>query len=314
MSISSRRAALARLALPFSLVAALTTSALAQETAPAEQPAGQPAPEAATPAAPDPKKVVATIDGKPVTEAELALALQSVDQQYSQLPPEQRRAAAFMAIMEIRLLADKAVADGLDKDPDFQQRMAFLQQRALHSEIIEKDVGAKITDEEVRARYDKQIADTPPVNEVKARHILVKTKEEADAIVKQLDSGAKFEDLAAQHTTDPSGKTTGGDLGYFAPGQMVPEFEKAAFALNVGEYTKEPVQSQFGWHIIKVEDKRAQQPPAFDTVKDQIRNLVFREKYFAMVNDLRKAAKVDVTDPELKKAVDAMEAADGEQN
>jgi len=192
--------------------------------------------------------------------------------------------------------------------------MAFLQQRALHSEIIEKDVGAKITDEEVRARYDKQIADTPPVNEVKARHILVKTKEEADAIVKQLDSGAKFEDLAAQHTTDPSGKTTGGDLGYFAPGQMVPEFEKAAFALNVGEYTKEPVQSQFGWHIIKVEDKRAQQPPAFDTVKDQIRNLVFREKYFAMVNDLRKAAKVDVTDPELKKAVDAMEAADGEQN
>jgi len=314
MSISSRRAALARLALPFSLVAALTASALAQETAPAEQPAGQPAPEAATPAAPDPKKVVATIDGKPVTEAELALALQSVDQQYSQLPPEQRRAAAFMAIMEIRLLADKAVADGLDKNPDFQQRMAFLQQRALHSEIIEKDVGAKITDEEVRARYDKQIADTPPVNEVKARHILVKTKEEADAIVKQLDGGAKFEDLAAQHTTDPSGKTTGGDLGYFAPGQMVPEFEKAAFALNVGEYTKEPVQSQFGWHIIKVEDKRAQQPPAFDTVKDQIRNLVFREKYFAMVNDLRKAAKVDVTDPELKKAVDAMEAADGEQN
>ncbi|HEY6630956.1 MAG TPA: peptidylprolyl isomerase [Rhizobiaceae bacterium] len=314
MAISSRRAALARLALPFSLFAALTASALAQETAPAGQPAEQPAAEAAKPAAPDPNKVVATIDGKPVTEAELALALQSVDQQYSQLPPEQRRAAAFMAIMEIRLLADKAVAEGLDKDPDFQQRMAFLQQRALHSELIEKDVGAKITDEEVRARYDKQLADTPPVNEVKARHILVKTKEEADAIVKQLDGGAKFEDLAAQHTTDPSGKTTGGDLGYFAPGQMVPEFEKAAFALNVGEYTKEPVQSQFGWHVIMVEDKRAQQPPAFDTVKDQVRNLVFREKYFAMVNDLRKAAKVDVTDPELKKAVDAMEAAEGAPN
>lgn len=312
MSISSRRAALARLALPFSLFAALTASAVAQETAPAEQPAQQPpAAEAATPAAPDPNKVVATIDGKPVSEAELALALQSVDQQYSQLPPEQRRAAAFMAIMEIRLLADKAVAEGLDKDPDFQQRMAFLQQRALHSELIEKDVGAKITDAEVRARYDKQMADTPPVNEVKARHILVKTKEEAEAIIKQLDGGAKFEDLAAQHTMDPSGKTSGGDLGYFSPGQMVPEFEKAAFALNAGQYTKEPVQSQFGWHIILVEDKRAKQPPAFDTVKDEIRNLVFREKYFALVTDLRKAAKVDVSDPDLKKAVDAMEAADG---
>jgi len=306
MLSSSRCAAFAKLALPFSLFAALTASVAAQETAPAEPPAAG----AVTPApAPDPAKVVATIDGKPVTEADLALAQQSVDQQYAQLPPEQRRAAAFMAVMEIRLLADKAVAEGLDKDADFQRRMAFLQQRALHSELIDKDVGAKITDEEVRARYDKQMADTPPVNEVKARHILVKTKEEAEAIIKQLDGGADFQKLANEHTTDPSGKTSGGDLGYFAPGQMVPEFETAAFALEIGKYTATPVQSQFGWHIILVEDKRAQQPPAFDTVKDQIRNLVFREKYFAMVGDLRKAAKVDVSDPELKKAVDAMDAA-----
>ena len=272
--------------------------------------AGRAARAATAPAAaPDPAKVIATIDGKPVTEADLALAQQSVDQQYAQLPPEQRRAAAFMAIMEIRLLAEKAVAEGLDKDQDFQRRMAFLEQRALHSELIDKDVGAKITDEEVRARYDKQMADTPPVNEVKARHILVKTKEEAEAIIKQLDGGADFQKLANEHTTDPSGKTSGGDLGYFAPGQMVPEFETAAFALELGKYTTAPVQSQFGWHIIKVEDKRAQQPPAFDAVKDQIRNLVFREKYFAMVGDLRKAAKVDVSDPELKKAVDAMDQA-----
>jgi peptidyl-prolyl cis-trans isomerase C len=302
---------LIKLALPFSLFAALTASVAAQETAPAEQPAGQPAPGAATApaAAPDPAKVIATIDGKPVTEADLALAQQSVDQQYAQLPPEQRRAAAFMAIMEIRLLAEKAVSEGLDKDQDFQRRMAFLEQRALHSEVIDKDVGAKITDEEVRARYDKQMADTPPVNEVKARHILVKTKEEAEAIIKELDGGADFQKLANEHTTDPSGKTSGGDLGYFAPGQMVPEFETAAFALELGKYTTAPVQSQFGWHIILVEDKRAQQPPAFDAVKDQVRNLVFREKYFAMVGDLRKAAKVDVSDPELKKAVDVMDQA-----
>ena len=309
MSFSFRRVAFVRMALPFSLFAALTVSSVAQETAPAAPSAGEPAAEAAKPAAPDPEKVIATIDGKPVTEADLALAQASVDQQYAQLPPEQRRAAAFMAIMEIRLLADKAIAQGLDKDQDFQRRMAFLQERALHSELIDKDVGAKITDEEVRARYDKQMAATPPVNEVKARHILVKTKEEAEAIIKQLDGGADFQKLAGEHTTDPSGKTSGGDLGYFAPGQMVPEFEKAAFALNVGQYTKEPVQSQFGWHVILIEDKRAQQPPAFDTVKDEVRNMVFREKYFAMVGDLRKAAKVDVTDPELKKAVDAMDQA-----
>ncbi|MEW9834154.1 peptidylprolyl isomerase [Mesorhizobium marinum] len=301
MSFSFRRAALAKLALPLGMIAGLTVPVLAQDAAPAAQPAET--------AAPDPAAVVATIEGQPVTEADLAMALASVDQQYAQLPPEQRRAAAFMAIMEIRLLAARGVAEGLDKDPEFQRRMAFLQQRALHSEVIDKDIGQKITDEEVRARYDKQISEAEPVNEVKARHILVKTKEEADAIIKQLDGGAKFEDLAAQHTTDPSGKTTGGDLGYFAPGQMVPEFEKAAFALEVGGYTKEPIQSQFGWHVILVEDKRAQQPPAFDAVKDQIRNLVFREKYFALVDQLRKDGKVDVTDPALKTAVDAMDAA-----
>jgi len=306
MSLSSRRAAFARLALPLSLLAALTASALAQETAaPAEQ---KPA-EAAAPAALDPNKVVATIDGKPVTETDLALALASVDQQYAQLPPEQRRAAAFMAVMEIKLLAARAVAEGLDKDPDFLRRMAFLHDRALHSEVIDKDIGSKITDAEIRARYDKQISETPAVNEVKASHILVKTKEEADAIIKELDGGADFAKLANEHTTDPSGKTSGGDLGYFAPGQMVPEFEKAAFALNVGAYTKEPVQSQFGWHVIKITDKRPQPAPAFDTMKDQMRNMVFREKYFAMVDELRKAGKVDVTDPDLKKAVDAMDAA-----
>jgi peptidyl-prolyl cis-trans isomerase C len=319
MSIPSRRASFARLALPLSLLAALSVPAAAQETAPAEQPAGEQAEQPAAPAteaapaapavAPDPNKVIATIDGQPVTEGDLEMALASVDQQYQQLPPEQRRAAAFMAILEIKLAAAKAVAEGLDKDADFQRRMAFLRERALHSEVIDKDIGAKITDEEIRARYDKQISETPPTNEIKARHILVKTKEEADAIIKQLDGGADFVKLANEHTTDPSGKTTGGDLGYFAQGQMVPEFEKAAFALEVGAYTKEPVQSQFGWHIIKVDDKRAQQPPAFDAIKEQIRNLVYREKYFAMVDEMRKASKVDVTDPELKKAVDAMDAA-----
>jgi len=305
---SSRFNALSKLALPFSLVAALTVSAVAQEgNAPAETaPAETPAPVA--PVVRDPAAVVATIEGQPVTEADMALALASVDQQYSQLPPEQRRAAAFMAVMEIKLMAARAVAEGLDKDAEFQQRMAFLRDRALHSEVIEKDIAAKITDAEIRAAYDKQIADTPAVEEVKARHILVATKEEADAIIKQLDEGADFQKLANEHTTDPSGKTSGGDLGYFAPGQMVPEFEKAAFALTVGGYTKEPVQSQFGWHVILVEDKRPQAPPAYDTVKEQFRNVVFRDKYFALVDQLRKDGAVEISDPELKTAVEAMEA------
>ena len=252
-------------------------------------------------------KTVATVDGKTITESDLTLAEGELGQQFANLPAEQRRAAALSAIIEIRLLSEEAVKKGLDKQTEFQQRMAFLNQRALHAALIDSEVAGKITDADVRARSDKEIAARPPVNEVHARHILVKTKEEAEAIIKQLDGGADFQKLANEHTTDPSGKSSGGDLGYFGPGQMVPEFETAAFALENGQYTKQPVQTQFGWHIIKVEDKRSQQPPAFDDVKDEFRSLLLREKYFELVKSLRGAASVDVSDPELKKAVEALE-------
>ena len=302
MLFSFRRLSFAGLGLAFGLSAVALSPLAAQEPAPAQPDA------AAAPAKPvDPNAVVATVAGKPITEADLTLAEGELSQQFAQLPPEQRRAAALSAAIEIKVMAAKAVADGLDKDADFQRRAAFLQDRALHGELVEKEVVDKITDDEVRARYDKEIAAQPAVNEIHARHILVKTKEEAEAIIKELDGGAKFEDLANKNTTDPSGKTSGGDLGWFGPGQMVPEFEKAAMALEPGSYTKEPVQTQFGWHVIKVEDKRPKQPPAFDTVKDQIRSMVLRDKYFALVKELRAAAKVEIPDADLKKAVDAAE-------
>jgi peptidyl-prolyl cis-trans isomerase C len=205
-------------------------------------------------------------------------------------------------------MAAEATSKGLDKDSEFQRQLAFLNQRALHSQVISKEIADKITDADIRAAYDKQISETPPQNEVHARHILVKTKEEALAIIKDLDAGKKFEDIAKEKSTDPGSGANGGDLGYFGQGQMVPEFEKAAFALEPGSYTKEPVQSQFGFHVIKVEDKRQKQPPAFDEVKEQFRSVVLRDKYFALVKQLRDAAKVDITDAALKKAVEATEA------
>jgi peptidyl-prolyl cis-trans isomerase C len=275
-----------------------TTMGFAQETA---QPAPAPAPAIAS------ETVLATVNGEPITEAELQLALADLDQQFSRLPPDQRRAAAMSAIIEIRLLAARAEINGLDKTPEFQRRIAFLRDRTLYATLVDTEVAGKITEEEIRARYDKEIAAAPPANEVKARHILVKTKDEALDIVKQLDGGADFEKLANEKTNDPSGKTSGGDLGWFGPGQMVPELEKAAFALKVGEYTKEPVETQFGWHIIKAEDKRPKQPPAFEGVKDQVRSLLVREKYFALVKTLRGAAKVDITDPALKTGMEQIE-------
>ena len=305
MTLLFRRASLASLGLAIGLSALAVSPLAAQETKPADAAA------APAPAPVDPNAVIATVDGKPITEADLTLAEGELSRQFAQLPAEQRRAAALSAAIEIKVLSAKAIADGLDKDPEFQRRVAFLQQRALHGELVEKEVVGKITDAEIRARYDKEIAAQPPVNEVHARHILVKTKEEADAIVKKLDAGEDFQKLANENTKDPSGKTNGGDLGFFGPGQMVPEFEKAAMALEVGKYTKEPVQTQFGWHIIKLEDKRQQQPPAFDQVKEQAKSAVIRDKYFEAVKEARKAAKVEIPDENLRKAVEAAEGSAG---
>ncbi len=255
-----------------------------------------------------PDTVVATINGEPITQSDVTLAESDLDQQFAQMPPEQKRAAALSALIEIRLMADKAVDEGIDQDPEFKQRMEFLRQRALHSTYIEKKIAPSITDEQVRARYDKEIAAAPPTNEIHARHILVDTKEKAEEIIKKLENGADFAELAKENSTDGAA-SQGGDLGWFGPGRMVPEFEKAAFALDVGDFTHEPVKTDFGWHVIKVDDKRAQQPPAFDQVKSQIRSLMMREAYFKQVSDLRKAADVEIKDPDLKKALSEDDAA-----
>jgi peptidyl-prolyl cis-trans isomerase C len=278
----------------------------ATETPAAQAPGTQaPAAEAAKPT-PPPDTVLAHVNGKPITQGDVELAETDLDPQFAKMPPEQRRAAALSALIEIRVMADKAIADGIDKDPEFQQRMKLLNERALHSALVDKEVAGSITDADLKKRYDEEMAKQPPVNEVHARHILVKTKEEAEAIIKELDKGGDFEKIAKEKSTDGSAPQ-GGDLGYFTEGQMVPEFAKAAFALPVGKYTEQPVKTQFGWHVIKVEDKRIKQPPSFDQVKAQLRQVVLRDKYFAMVKQTREAAKVDISDPDLKKEVDTMD-------
>ncbi|MGN8023130.1 peptidylprolyl isomerase [Phyllobacterium sp. 22229] len=252
----------------------------------------------------DPDKVLATINGAKITSKDVDQISADLDPQFARLPDEQRRLAALAAIIDIKALAAKAEAEKLDATPEFKARMQFLKDRALHNDFFKQQVVDKITDADVRARYDKEMAAMPPQNEVRARHILVKTKEEAEAIIKQLDGGASFEDVAKAKSTDGSA-AQGGDLGYFSAGQMVPEFEKAAMALDVGKYTKEPVQTQFGFHVIKLEDKRVQQPPAFDQVKDQVKSILIRERYVELVKKERADLKIQYTDPETEKAMKA---------
>lgn len=246
--------------------------------------------------------VVAKVGSAEVRQSEIDLAIAGLDPQLANLPPEQKQVAALSAIIDVKLLAADASKEGLENDATFKQRVAFLTERELHNAYFKKHVVDAITPEEVKARYEKEIAAIEPQEEVRARHILVKTEQEARDVIAALDGGKDFAELAKEKSTDAASE--GGDLGYFSKGRMVPEFETVAFALEKGAYTKEPVKSQFGYHVILVEDKRTQAPPPIEQVEPQVRQLIMRDKYVALLDAAKGAATVEIEDPALKTAYD----------
>ena len=165
--------------------------------------------------------------------------------------------------------------------------------RALRNEFFRVNVDEKITEAELKAFYDKEVGSKPAEKEVKARHILLKEEKEALDVIKELDGGADFAELAKKKSTGPSGPR-GGDLGFFGKGQMVPAFEAAAFALDKGAYTKTPVKTQFGYHVVLVEDAREAPKPSFDETKGNIRRVLAEQKFSEILNDLKAKAKIDV--------------------
>lgn len=254
--------------------------------------------------------VIAKVGGVDVYQSELTLAEAELDPQFQRMPPEQRQLAALAAVVDIKTLARLAEKEELEKTDEFKRQMAFFRDRTLHNILFKEKVVDPITDESVKERYEKEVAATPAEDEIKARHILLKTRDEANAVIAKLEAGADFEELAKESSTGPS-SSNGGDLGYFTKGRMVPPFEAAAFALETGEFTKVPVETEFGWHVIKVEDRRKSEPPAFEKVKDQVQQVLLRERYAALMKDARKTIEVEVFDPALKEGFDKVKAAQG---
>ncbi|PWV98044.1 peptidyl-prolyl cis-trans isomerase C [Hoeflea marina] len=256
-------------------------------------------------AADDADPVVAKVAGKDIHASELTYAEGDLDPQFDKLPAEQRRLAALSAVIDIETLARKAEAAKLDEEESFKRQMSFLRDRTLHNAYFKANVIDPITEDDIKARYDKEVAATPAEEEIHARHILVATEDEARAVIAELDAGKDFAELAKEKSTGPSA-ANGGDLDYFAKGSMVPEFEAVAFAMKKGGYSKEPVKTQFGWHVIKVEDRRDAAPPAFDKVKDQVRQVLLRERYAEVITGAREDTEIEVIDPALKAAYEAV--------
>jgi peptidyl-prolyl cis-trans isomerase C len=286
--------ALAPACLSLSVAAALVFAlpAAAQDKKP-------PAPPAATPPAPpaapvDPSTVVvAIVNGQKIMLSEVVSAQANLSAQYRQLPLQLIFPQLLDQVIDGKLVSVEGRKANLQNDPDVKRRLALVEDQLIQQAYLLKEIDKKITPEALKARYDKFIKDTPPEEEGHARHILVKTEDEAKAIIADLKKGAAFDKLAKEKSTDKASGAEGGDLGWFKKSDMVKEFADAAFALNKGDLTETPVKTQFGYHVIKVEDRRKAPPPAFEELADQLREEMSREAVTAQLDQLRSGAKIE---------------------
>jgi peptidyl-prolyl cis-trans isomerase C len=252
---------------------------------------------APSPTIPGGGDVVARVNDKAITEKDIEYASNDFAEELARVPERDRREAVLQALIDLTLVAQAAEKDGLGGNPDFERRMDLLRTRALRSEFVREKVAPQATDEAVRKRYDDEVAKLDQPEEVKASHILVETEDEAKAIIEELKAGGDFAAIAKEKSKDPGSGPNGGDLGYFPKGSMVQEFETAAFALEPGKFTETPVKSQFGYHIIKLEDRRKQPPPQFEAVKAQVSQLVMSDVYIGLLQKLKADAKIEIVKP-----------------
>jgi peptidyl-prolyl cis-trans isomerase C len=252
--------------------------------------------QAAGPATADPSAApsIATVNGVAIPRADYDAFLKNL-LQGKPIPPDltaEQKNQVLDELITMQLVSTQALKDGVDKDPEVAANLDVLRMRILSDGESQKFLkGKEPTDAELHAEYDSDIA-AMDKTEYHARHILVPTKEKADQLIKKLKGGAKFEDVAKAESTDNS-KTSGGDLGWFTATRMVKPFADAVKALKKGETTPEPVQTQYGWHIIQLEDTREVTPPPFDQVKAQVTKNLVQKKLVAYVEDMKKTAKID---------------------
>jgi peptidyl-prolyl cis-trans isomerase C len=244
----------------------------------------------------NPTDVVAKADGIEITEAEIQIALQDMQDQLAQTPDAQRRDTAITYLIDLKLGVKAAKDAKITDNEAVKRRITMLTDRLLFDEYLETAARKVVTEEAMKALYSDTVKSLKPEPEIRARHILVETEDQAKAAIKRLKAGEDFAKLATELSKDPGSGQQGGDLGFFTKERMVPEFANAAFALEIGKVS-DPVKSQFGYHVIKVEEKREKPVPTFDEVKDQISEFMLNKSRQDILKALRAAAKIERPEP-----------------
>lgn len=235
--------------------------------------------------------VVATVDGSDIHLSDLQAAAQTLPEQYQQMPLQMLYDPLLTRAIDFRLLADEAERRDLEQEPGVQQALERARTDVLRDSLVQRQIEEHTTEERLEARYEEMKgAEDFAREEIHARHILLESEEDAAAVVEELEGGADFAALAEERSTGPSA-SSGGDLGYFSRDQMVPEFADVAFDLEAGEVSG-PVETQFGWHVIEVLDKRSAEP-SLQEVEPQIRQDLAQDIVNELVTSLRDDAEIE---------------------
>lgn len=244
--------------------------------------------------APSKEPVAATVNGVAIPVSTVELMVKERTAQGQPDSPELRKAIIENLAMQ-QLVAAEAAKKGIDKQPETQRQLEMVRQSILANAFVADYIkNTPVTDEMLKAEYDKVAA---LAGEFKARHILVKEEAEAKAIIADLQKDpSKFAAIAEEKSMDPGSKVSGGDLGWFDPRSMVPEFGAAVAKLEKGKFTTEPVKTQFGYHVILLEDSKKAAAPPFETVKEQLKQQVQRTNLTKLFDDMKAKAKIVITD------------------
>ncbi len=252
--------------------------------------------QAAAPAAGgDP--IVAKVNGQILYRSDVEIALRTAPAQVQQAPLEKVYPQILGSMINALLLSQAGKTAKVDQNPVVKAQIQATQTELVADAYVASISRSQISEAKLRAAYDDYAKQAPQQEEISARHILVPTEQEAKDIIEQLKKGADFATLAKDKTTDPSGKSNGGDLGYFTKQDMVPEFANVAFALKKGEYTQTPVKTQFGWHVIKLEDRRQGKAGTYEQVAPEIAQRMTQQIVASKLQELRTAGKIEVFDP-----------------
>jgi peptidyl-prolyl cis-trans isomerase C len=255
--------------------------------------AAQQAPAQAPAQAPD--TVVARVNGAPVTAGDLAVAADDPALSLPGVGDDQKKSLLVDYMVDLKLGAQAAEKAKIGESPDFTRKLAYFRDKLLLDEYLEREGKKAVTPEAARALYDETVKAMKPEEEVHARHILVESEAEAKKIAGRIKGGEDFAKVAAETSKDPGSKAEGGDLGWFTKERMVAPFAEAAFKLDPGKVS-DPVKTQFGWHVIKVEEKRTKPVPGFDEMKEQIDAYLTRKTQQDIITKLREQAKIEKTD------------------